>query len=102
MEITAIAASVIAVLVQTLLIYSYLLLIRVLLSWIPNLDWSNPIVSSLTAITDPYLNVFRGIIPPLGGLDLSPILAFVLINVLRDLLGGALVAFTSTSFAYLN
>lgn len=33
-------------------------------------------------VTDPYLNLFRGIIPPLGGtLDLSPILAFVTLNV---------------------
>jgi YggT family protein len=33
-------------------------------------------------ICDPYLNLFRGIIPPLGGtLDLSPILAFIVLDV---------------------
>lgn len=36
-------------------------------------------------VTDPYLNLFRGIIPPIGGtLDLSPILAFVTLNVSTD------------------
>jgi YggT family protein len=42
-----------------------------------------------STICDPYLNIFRGIIPPLGGtLDLSPILAFLVLN-----------AFTSTAAA---
>ncbi len=34
-------------------------------------------------ITDPYLNLFRGIIPPIFGLDFSPILAFVTLNLLQ-------------------
>lgn len=46
-------------------------------------------------VTDPYLNLFRGIIPPIGGtLDLSPILAFVTLNVSSALLWPALVACT--------
>ena len=75
-----IISTIFGVLSQTLLIYSYLLIIRVLLSWFPNLDWSNPFLSNLSAITDPYLNVFRGLIPPIGGIDISPILAFLLLN----------------------
>jgi len=75
-----IISTIFGVLSQTLLIYSYILIIRVLLTWFPNLDWSNPILSNISAITDPYLNMFRGIIPPLGGLDLSPILAFLVLN----------------------
>jgi len=40
------------------------------------------ILGPLSTITDPYLNLFRGIIPPLGGtIDLSPILAFVVLDV---------------------
>ena len=50
---------------------------------------SNPILVNLWAITDPYLNFFRGIIPPLGGLDLSPILAFIVIRVVQGILGNA-------------
>jgi YggT family protein len=47
------------------------------------------VVFSSSTICDPYLNIFRGIIPPLGGtLDFSPILAFLVLN-----------AFTSTASA---
>ena len=75
------------VLARTLMIYSVFLLIRVLLSWFPNLDWgSNPILSGLSSITDPYLNLFRGLIPPLGGIDLSAIVAFLALNLAQSLL----------------
>lgn len=68
-------------------IYNTLLVVRLVLTWFPN---SPPaIVSPLSTLCDPYLNIFRGIIPPLGGtLDLSPILAFLVLN-----------AFTSTAAA---
>ena len=74
------------VLIQTIQIYNFLLIIRILLTWFPNLDSSNPIISSLYSITDPYLNVFRGVIPPIGGLDLSPILAFISLNLIQSLI----------------
>jgi YggT family protein len=66
------------------------LLVRVLLSWFPNLDWSNPVLSSVSAITDPYLNVFRGLIPPLGGLDLSALVAFIALQLAQSLLGASI------------
>jgi YggT family protein len=75
------------VLARTLMIYSVFLLIRVLLSWFPNLDWGgNPILSGLSSITDPYLNLFRGLIPPLGGIDLSALVAFLALNLVQNLL----------------
>ena len=77
------------VLAQTLSIYTLVLLVRVLLSWFPNLDWSNPLLSTVSSITDPYLNAFRGLIPPLGGLDLSAILAFIVLQLAQSLLEGA-------------
>ena len=76
-----------SVLVRTLSIYSLILLVRVLLSWFPNLDWSNPVLSTVSSITDPYLNAVRGLIPPLGGLDLSAIVAFLALNLAQQLLG---------------
>ena len=76
-----------SVLVRTLSIYSLILLVRVLLSWFPNLDWSNPVLSTVSSITDPYLNAFRGLIPPVGGLDLSAIVAFLALNLAQQLLG---------------
>ena len=74
------------VLIQTIQIYNFLLIIRILLTWFPNLDSTNPIISNLYAITDPYLNIFRGVIPPIGGIDLSPILAFISLNLIQSLI----------------
>ncbi|MFB2769264.1 YggT family protein [Pelatocladus sp. BLCC-F211] len=67
-------------------IYSTLLIIRVLLTWFPNINWYNQPFAALSQITDPYLNIFRNIIPPLGGIDFSPILAFLLLNIVGSLL----------------
>ena len=83
----------IGVLIQTLSIYTLVLLVRVLLSWFPNLDWSNPILSGVSAIPDPYLNAFRGLIPPLGGIDLSAIVAFLALQLLQTLLEQSRVFF---------
>lgn len=75
--------------------YSYLLIIRVLLTWFPTINWYNQPFAALSQITDPYLNLFRSIIPPLGGMDFSPILAFVALNLVGDLLRNL----TALSFA---
>lgn len=63
-------------------LYLFLLFVRILLTWFPTVDWMNRVVETLSPITDPYLNVFRSFIPPVGGLDLSPILAFLVLQVL--------------------
>ena len=81
-------AQITQVLFTTITLYNYLLIIRILLTWFPNLDTSNPILTSLFSITDPYLNVFRGVIPPIGGLDLSPILAFISLSLIKQLVVG--------------
>jgi YggT family protein len=85
-------ATLLSVLSRTLEIYSLILLVRVLLSWFPNMDWSNPVLSTVSSITDPYLNVFRGLIPPIGGLDLSAIVAFLARNLGQQLLGSASIS----------
>ena len=96
--VSNIPAMILGVIRDTLSIYSFLLIIRVLLSWFPNLDWSNPILVNLSAITDPYLNIFRGIIPPIAGtLDISPILAFLLLNFVQSLLIRASIYYSSLS-----
>jgi YggT family protein len=82
-------STILQALIAFLGIYNALLLIRVLLTWFPNVDWSNGIFSALSQITDPYLNLFRSIIPPLGGIDISPILAFVALSIVRQLLASA-------------
>ena len=81
-----VAYKIFSVLESTLQIFSFLLLIRVLLTWFPSIDWSNGALSALCSLTDPYLNIFRGIIPPIGGFDISSILAFLLLNVIQNLI----------------
>ncbi|MBD1849581.1 YggT family protein [Leptolyngbya sp. FACHB-711] len=73
-------------------IYTALLFIRILLSWFPNIDWYNQPWAILSQLTDPYLNLFRSIIPPLGGMDFSPILALLLLQVLSSLFTQAVAA----------
>jgi YggT family protein len=57
-------------------IYTVLLIIRILLSWFPNVDWFNPPFSVLSQLTDPYLNLFRAFIPPLGASIYPPLSLF--------------------------
>uniref|UniRef100_A0A7S0B2Z0 YggT family protein n=1 Tax=Minutocellus polymorphus TaxID=265543 RepID=A0A7S0B2Z0_9STRA len=64
-------------------VYNYVITARILLSWFPQAQ-SIGVLQPVFAITDPYLNLFRGLIPPIFGLDLSPILAFFTLNVLTS------------------
>ena len=71
------------------LVYLVLIFVRILMSWIPRMPYNrylSAILKFVTDVTDPYLNIFRRILPPVrmggAGLDLSPIVAtFVLIIV---------------------
>ena len=58
-------------------IYLVLIFVRILLSWFQSAEWALSVMSFLSPITDPYLNIFRSVIPPLGGIDFSAILAIV-------------------------
>lgn len=72
-------------------LYTLILTVRILLSWFPNINWYDPPFSILSQLSDPYLNLFRSIIPPLGGIDLSPIIAFFVLQIVSQLLSSALV-----------
>ena len=76
---------------QLFYFYYILLILRIFLTWIPNIDWDNQPYRSISAITDPFLNIFRNIIPPIGGaLDISPILAFIVLQILQGIIVGQL------------
>ena len=71
--------------------YYILLILRIFLTWIPNIDWRSQPYKGMSALTDPFLNIFRNIIPPIGGvLDISPILAFILLQILQGIIVGQL------------
>ncbi len=75
-------------------VYTLLILAYILTSWIrlPYSPTLNRVQRFLYDVCDPYLRIFRRFIPPLGPLDLSPMVAiivlFVLSNVLTSLLEG--------------
>lgn len=65
-----------------LYVYVGLIFIRILLSWFTRIPYNrvlNSVITFVHDVTDPYLNLFRRILPPVGGggfaLDLSPMIA---------------------------
>ena len=79
-------------------LYSLLLFIRILLTWFPNVDWYTQPFAALGQVTDPYLNVFRSFIPPLGGIDFSPILAIFLLQILGNTISSLAPGFAGAGF----
>jgi YggT family protein len=65
-------------------LYSFLILARVLLSWI-NASPGNPIVTFIIEATDPVLKPLRSVIPPIGMMDLSPIAALILLQIVETI-----------------
>jgi YggT family protein len=78
------------ILVYILLIFAY-----ILTSWIrlPYSLWLNRIQRFLYDVCEPYLRLFRRVLPPLGPLDLSPILAIFSLYILRSVIGAVLDQF---------
>ncbi len=60
-------------------IYSFVLIASILMSWLPNAKESS-FGQMLSKVTDPYLDIFRKIIPPFGMIDFSPIIAIFALN----------------------
>jgi YggT family protein len=63
-------------------IYFFALLAMIILSWIAP-GSSHPAIHLLYQITEPVMAPFRKMLPPMGGMDFSPILMFILINVIQ-------------------
>lgn len=63
-------------------IYSWALIIYILMSWFPNARETG-IGLFLARICEPFLEPFRRIIPPLGMIDLSPLVAILVLNMAR-------------------
>lgn len=75
-------------------IYDVLIIAYCIASWIPprNPDgWWADIVAVLNRLVRPYLNIFRRFIPPAAGIDFSPIIAIVVLNLIQTLLVRALL-----------
>ena len=77
---------VVETLIAFLNIYFVLLIVRILLSWFQTAEWAYQIMAFLSPVTDPYLNIFRSFIPPIGGIDVSAILAILALQFLQGAL----------------
>lgn len=71
-------------------VFELILLARVILSWFPNVDRSNPAVQLLHDLTEPVLRPVRDLLPQGTMVDLSPLIVFLIIQVLMQLLPGRL------------
>ena len=64
--------------------YLALIVLRIFLTWIVSpMGWQKQPLKSLMEVTDLYLNLFRKMIPPISGLDFSPIVAIIVLQVLQ-------------------
>lgn len=72
-----------SVLDTLLTFFSFALIIYILLSWFPNARESS-FGQILGKICEPYLEPFRKIIPPLGMIDISPLVAIIALNLARS------------------
>ena len=66
-------------------LYTWILIARFLLSWLPNVDYSHPVIRFIHKATDIVVRPFRGIIPPLGNIDLSPLIMFLVLRMAYSL-----------------
>jgi YggT family protein len=72
-------------------LYTFILFIRIILSWV-SMAWSpppglTPMIRVIYDLTEPVLGFFRRYIPPVGGMDLSPLVIFLILAVVRRQIG---------------
>lgn len=72
-------------------VYTLMLFARIISSWLPQLS-QYKLMQCITFYTDPYLNFFRKFIPPLGMIDFSPIVAFLCLSFIQNILINFLVS----------
>ena len=82
---TSLTGSILLFVVRIIQIYNILILARVLASWIIRNPY-NRLYHFLLTITEPLLGPIRRILPPMMGLDFSPIIAFFILNLLTKLI----------------
>lgn len=72
-------------LAQLIDLYSVIVLVAVVLSWI-RVDRRNPLVMIVDTLTEPVLGPIRRALPSMGGLDLSPMVLLIGLQILKNVL----------------
>jgi YggT family protein len=78
-------------LIFTLLTFA--IIANAILSWLPMDRYNNPVVRVLDEITAPILEPLRRFIPPFGMMDITPIIALIILQVLQALIHNLLIGF---------
>jgi len=73
-------------LVSAVRLYTFVIIVRVLFSWLPPRHRQNEIYAFLFRITEPVLGPFRRAMPPMGGVDFSPLIVIVILQVITGIL----------------
>jgi len=78
--------SVVQLLATIIQFYTFVVLARVILTWLPDIPRDQPIVVFIHQLTDPVLVPIRQALPAFGGLDFSPLVLLIGLHILRALL----------------
>ncbi len=70
--------AIVKLVVLSINLFVYAIIIRIILSWIAQGTY-NPATAIITTLTEPVLRPFRRMLPPMGGFDISPIFAIILL-----------------------
>lgn len=74
--------------ILTIRLFVFAIIVRVILSWLSPGGTYNPAVSLIESLTEPVLRPFRRLIPAIGGFDVSPVFAIILLMALTILISG--------------
>lgn len=72
------------------LVFMLMLFARILGSWVPEFQRTK-FMQFIAFYTDPYLNIFRRFIPPLGMMDFSPIVAFLCLSIFESIIKNLII-----------
>ncbi len=76
-------AQILLLILNVINVFKYILIARILLTWLPSINWYNQPFRFLRDVTDPVMAPFSRLIPPIGGLDLSPMLLFFALDLVQ-------------------
>lgn len=75
------------------IVFIIIIFIRILISWFPRRPYNptlNAVIGFVEQVADPYLNIFRSFIKPIGMFDISPIIAVFVLLIVQAILVGAI------------
>jgi YggT family protein len=83
---------------QIIQLYTFFVFITVILSWMPGAGY-NPLATLLIQLTDPLLRPARRIIPAVGGLDFSPMVVLIALQLASYLIADPILMFGNILYA---